>query len=195
MNAIFCTIFICSTIIICIVNPNAFLSTLLGGVQTAATTALTLFCVYVVWMGISQVCEDSGINRGAAKILQPLCRKLFKTHDIKAINDISMNISCNLLGIGGAATPYAVKAIQQLEKEDNTFAQNMLFIINATSIQILPTTVITLRAAAASANPNDIFLPSLIATSISTLLGICLYIAAEKIREHFNRVRSSKKCR
>lgn len=93
-----------------------------------------------------------------------------------------MNLSCNLLGIGGAATPYAVKAIGELEKTGNDFAQKLLFVINATSIQIIPSTVIALRAGAGSANPADIFLPSLICTALSTLLAAGLFIAIERFK-------------
>ena len=92
-----------------------------------------------------------------------------------------MNLSCNLLGIGGASTPYALKAIDELEKEKNGYAQKLLFVINATSIQILPTTVIALRAGAGSASPADIFLPSLICTVISTATAVILFIAGSKI--------------
>ena len=92
-----------------------------------------------------------------------------------------MNLSCNLLGIGGAATPYAVKAIGELEKEKNGYAQKLLFVINATSIQILPTTVIALRASAGSVSPSDIFLPSLICTAVSTLTAVLLFVAGNKI--------------
>ena len=92
-----------------------------------------------------------------------------------------MNISCNLLGLGGAATPYAVKAVEELDKQSNDFAQKLLFVINATSIQILPTTVIALRAGAGSLSPSDIFLPSLICTAISTLTAVGLYLIGRKI--------------
>ena len=73
------------------------------------------------------------------------------------------------------------KAIGELEKEKNSFAQKLLFVINATSIQILPTTVITLRASAGSAAPADIFLPSLICTAISTAVAVILYLAGNKL--------------
>ena len=92
-----------------------------------------------------------------------------------------MNLSSNLIGLGGAATPFAVKAIVELEKEKNSYAQKLLFVINATSIQILPTTVIALRAGAGSAAAADIFLPSLICTAVSTLVAVFLFIAGNKL--------------
>ena len=67
-------------------------------------------------------------------------KKIFKTSNPAALESLAMNMSCNLLGIGGAATPYAVKAIAELEKDKNDWAQKLLFVINATSVQLLPTT-------------------------------------------------------
>lgn len=180
MNVIFTIVFISSMIVIAVFSPDKLLSSLLGGAENAAKMALTLFCIYAVWMGLSRLAEDSGLARGAAKALKPLTRKIFKTDGDGANENLAMNISCNLLGLGGAATPYAVKAIGELEKEHNTFAQKLLFVINATSIQILPTTVIALRAGAGSVSPSDIFLPSLICTVISTAVAVLLFIISEK---------------
>lgn len=181
MNAIFTAVFVCSAAVLCIFSPDAFLPALIGGAQNAAKTALTLFCIYAVWMGISAVAEDAGITRSIARFLQKPCAKIFRTENKRATESIAMNVSCNLLGIGGAATPFAVKAIDELEKDKNAFAQNLLFIINATSIQIIPTTVIALRSAAGSANAGDIIIPSLLTTLVSTGLAVTAYLIVNKL--------------
>ena len=181
MNAIFTAVFISSMIALLICAPDSFLPALMDGGKNAVNMALTLFAIYAVWMGLSKLCERSGISRGMGRVLRPVARKIFKTDNEKATENLSMNISCNLLGLGGAATPYAVKAIGELEKEGNSFAQKLLFVINATSIQILPTTVIALRAGAGSAAAADIFLPSLICTAVSTLLACTLFILGNKL--------------
>lgn len=183
MNAIFTVVFIASMLAMLFIAPTELLPTLLDGADSAAKMALTLFCIYAVWMGLSRLAEKSGFSRGTAKVLKPLSKKLFKTENEAALENLAMNLSCNLLGIGGAATPYAVKAIGELEKDKNTFAQKLLFVINATSIQLIPSTVIALRATAGSGNPYDIFLPSLICTAVSTLLGATLFIATQKIKK------------
>lgn len=182
MNAIFTVIFILSAVILCLTAPAEFLPALLGGGQRALTTAVTLFCVYAVWMGLSAVAEDCRLTQKCAGLLSPLCGKLFKVKDKSTVKDISMNLSCNLLGIGGAATPYGVKAVEGLEREKNYYAQNLLFIINATSIQLIPATVIALRASAGSVNASDIALPSLIATAVSTAVGAGAYVLIEKFK-------------
>lgn len=182
MNAIFTAILLISAIILCITAPTDFLPAMLDGGLNALKCCLTLFCIYAVWMGLSSVAEECGITKKAAKLLSPACTKFFRTDNEKAVENIAMNLSCNLIGIGGAATPFAVKAIEQLEKDGNTFAQNLLFIVNATSIQLIPTTVITLRAAAGSVAAYDIVLPSLIATIISTGSAVAIYLAIVRLR-------------
>ena len=181
MNVIFTAIFIASMVAIAICAPDKLLSSLLGGAENAVKMSVTLFCIYAVWMGLSKLAESSGLSKSMAKGLKPVTKRIFKSNNDAANENLAMNISCNLLGLGGAATPFAVKAIGELEKENNGFAQKLLFVINATSIQILPTTVIALRASAGSVSPSDIFLPSLICTAVSTLVAVFLFIAGNKI--------------
>lgn len=182
MNAIFTAIILISAIILCITSPTDFLPAMLDGGLNALKCCLTLFCIYAVWMGLSAVAEECGITKKAAKLLSPACTKFFRTDDEQAVKEIAMNLSCNLIGIGGAATPFAVKAIERLEQSGNEFAQNLLFIVNATSIQLIPTTVITLRAAAGSAAAYDIVLPSLIATMISTGSAVAAYFIIDALK-------------
>lgn len=181
MNIIFTVIFTASAAVIAFTAPDRLLPSLLDGAENAVKMSLTLFCIYAVWLGVSRLAENSGLSRKIAGGLKPVTRRLFKTDSELASENLAMNLSCNLLGIGGASTPYALKAIDELEKEKNGYAQKLLFMINATSIQILPTTVIALRAGAGSASPADIFLPSLICTVISTATAVILFIAGSKI--------------
>lgn len=183
MNAIFTAVFFLSVIVMTVTAPDKLLPSLLDGAEKAAATALTLFCIYAVWMGLSRLAEKSGLSRLAARGLRPVAKKLFKTENPSALENIAMNLSCNLLGIGGAATPYAVRAIDDLEKDNNGYAQKLLFVINATSIQLIPSTVIALRSAAGSSVAFDIFLPSLICTLISTVVGVTIFICGGKIRK------------
>lgn len=194
MNAIFTTIFLLSAVVMLFTAPADFLPAMLDGGMNAAKCCLTLLCIYVVWMGLSAVAEDCRITEGAAKLLSPVCTKLFKTKNKDAVKDITMNLSCNLLGIGGAATPYAVKAVNALERDKNYFAQDLLFIINSTSIQLIPTTVIALRAAAGSVSAYDIAIPSLIATFVSTFTAAALYILINSIKSKRGKRESRIKC-
>ena len=105
MNVIFCAVFFLSLIVLTVTAPEKLLSSLLSGAENSAKMALTLFCIYAVWMGLSNLAEKSGLSKSAAKALTPLTKKIFKTSNPAALESLAMNMSCNLLGIGGAATP------------------------------------------------------------------------------------------
>lgn len=177
MNAIFTAIIVCSAAVMLIISPEKLLPALLSGGQSALYMAATLFSVYALWMGVSKIAEECGLARAAARGLLPLSKRVFKTSDPEISKNIALNLSCNLLGVGGAATPYAVKAVRGMQKDKNEFGQKLLFIINATSIQLIPTTVISLRAGAGSSAAADIFLPSLICTIISTAAAVIIFVA------------------
>ena len=97
MNAIFTVIFIASAAAMLFMAPSELLPTMMGGAESAAKTALTLFCIYAVWMGLSRVAEKSGLTRKAAKGLKPIAKRLFRTENEAALENLAMNLSCNLL--------------------------------------------------------------------------------------------------
>lgn len=181
MNALFTTITVLSAIAMIAFAPNEFLPSVLDGGKNALQCALTLFCIYAFWMGLSCVAEDARICDGVAKLLKKPCRKLFKTADESATKNVAMNVTCNLLGVGGAATPFAVAAIADFERTGNTYAQNLLYVINATSLQIIPATVIALRAATGSTSPHDIALPCFISSAVCTALAVGGYFLLSKV--------------
>lgn len=175
MNVVFAVIFILSGAVLLLVDPAGFLPALLDGATKSATLCLALLASYAAWLGLMQLWEESGVARGISKLLKPLCRKLFRTNDEEALSAIGMNLSTNLLGIGGAATPYGIKAASLLEKnKDAHYSSSMLFVVNATSLQLIPTSVVALRIAAGSVSAADIILPTMLATAFSTVLGVLL---------------------
>ena len=156
-------------------SPDLFFATLLDGASKAATTCLALLASYAVWMGLIQIWEDCGIAQRLSKLVKPVARKLLKTDDEEALTAVSMNLSVNLLGISGAATPYGIQAANLLDKTDNAeYASAMFFVLNATSLQLLPASMVAVRTSFSSANPTDIILPTLFTTLFSTLLGVVL---------------------
>ncbi len=175
MNTLFTIVFIFSTAIVLIVQPQQFLSTLLTGASKSATLCLSLLATYSVWLGLMRVWEDSGLSKNLSKKVKPLAKKLFKTDDEETLSVLCMNLSVNLLGISGAATPYGIRAAQLLDKSDEAeHALSMLFVLNATSIQLIPTSIIGVRVALGSGAPADIVIPTLLTTLFSTLIGILL---------------------
>lgn len=175
MNTLFTLVFFISTFLLLCTSPEAFLAALLDGAGKGATVSISLIATYSVWLGLMRVWEDSGVSRGVSKLVKPVAKRLFKTNDEEALHAISMNLSVNLLGISGAATPYGIKAAKLLDKTENAeYASAMLFVLNATSLQLLPTSIIAVRVAMGSAAPNNIVIPTLLATLLSTLLGVVL---------------------
>lgn len=172
---------ISSAIMLCFTGPDAFVPALLSGAREAASSCITLFCIYAVWMGLSRVSEDAGINRAIAKKMQPVCKKIFRAKGASGGEYAAMNLTCNILGLGGAATPYGVKACREFDAEGNLFGRNLVFILNAASVQIVPSTIISLRASYGSAAPADIFVPSVICTAACTGLAVALYLLYCKI--------------
>jgi len=172
-----------SILVLLITNPAAMLSEMIGASAEALSLCLELCAVYAVWLGIMELVEVSGLGEKLAKLLRPLIRKIFKIDNAETQKIIALNISANMLGIGNAATPMGIKAMQALDDKSGkaNFAMIMLIVINATSIQLLPTTVIGLRASAGSTNAADIILPTLIVTFSTTILGIFLVHGINKI--------------
>ena len=172
-----------SILILLITNPSAVLSEMIGASADALSLCIELCAVYAVWLGIMEMVEASGLGEKLAKLLRPLIKKIFKVDDGETQKIIALNVSANMLGLGNAATPMGIRAMQKLDDGSGkaNFAMIMLIVINATSIQLLPTTVIGLRASAGSQNPADIIIPTLLVTFCTTVLGILLVHTIHKI--------------
>ena len=185
MNIFWLIMMLASMLVLLIVNPSAMLSEMIGASTEALELCIELCAVYVVWLGFIELIDASGLSKKLAKLLRPLIKRIFKIDNEETEKLIALNISANMLGVGNAATPMGIRAMQALDDKTGkaNFAMIMLVVINATSIQLLPTTVIGLRASAGSENPADIILPTLIVTVITTIMGILLVHGIEKLRQ------------
>ena len=178
MNVIFTAIFLICTFLLLFSAPENFLSAMLNGASRAAALSVSLIATYSVWMGLMRIWEESGVSRGVSKLLRPLVRRILQTNNKEALNAACMNLSVNMLGISGAATPYGVRTAQLLDKTENAeFSSAMFFVLNATSLQLLPTSLVAVRVAMGSGSPTDIILPTLLTSLFSTLLGVALVFA------------------
>ncbi len=145
----------------------------------AVTLTLSLLGNFCLWGGMMRIAEQAGLTRAAASFFSPLTRRLFGGLNPKgtAMRAITMNLTANLLGLGGAATPLGITAMKEMKKEErasHTATNNMaLFVVmNTASLQLIPTTTAMLRSAAGSPHPLDI-LPSVwLASTVSVLCGI-----------------------
>ena len=132
-----------------------------------------------LWMGILKIGEDSGLVDRLARFLSPVLTKLFpeipKNHP--ALGSIFMNISANMLGLDNAATPVGLKAMQELQsinKEKDTASNSMIMflVLNTSGLTLIPVSIMAYRAKFAAADPTDIFLPLLLTTLCSTIVGL-----------------------
>lgn len=159
----------------------------MSGAGKAVTLVISLAGAMCFWSGIMRVLDKTGVTAKITKAINPLLRLLFprlaRENRTEVLGDISANISANLLGLGNAATPAGLKAMQKLKdinpapgkasREMITFV-----LINCAAIQILPTTLISLRAAAGSVNPSAIIVPVWICSVAGFVLTviICRFI-------------------
>lgn len=164
-------------------DPSIAISSMLTGAEASVELAMQLVAMYGVWLGFFALLDKTGVADLIAKLLKPLIKKLFKGSSPEAQKYISMNMSANLIGLGNAATPMGINAVKLLgdEKESANTNVIMLVVISATSLQLLPTTVISMRAAHGSSNAADFLVPCIIATVLSTVIGIALVKLCSKL--------------
>ncbi len=159
----------------------------IAGVTTAAFAAgksamevlLTLAPLMALWLGLMRIAEKSGLMEGLARLLRPVIGWLFPSlpPDHPALGPIVANLSANILGLGGAATPLGLNAMQALQegnpdRETASEAMCTFLALNTACITLVPGSVIALRAAAGAAHPADIVGPTLIATCVAAAVGV-----------------------
>ncbi len=189
MNTIW---FLMMTLSLCFLvfsTPSTALSSMISAGGDALSLAIELCAVYAVWLGILELVEASGLSQKLAKFLHPVIKWLFKIDDPVTEKLIALNMSANMLGLGNAATPMGIAAMKRLDDKSGiaTPAIIMLIVLNSTSIQLLPSTVIGLRAAAGSSAPADIIIPTLISTVCTCIVGVSLVKLFNHFRKKFSK--------
>lgn len=162
-------------------NADMITETAMTAADSAIQILIGLLGVMVLWLGLSRVAEDAGLVKSLARLVQPVLQRLFPTipRDHPAMGAITMNISANMLGLGSAATPFGLKAMQHLQElnpEKETASDPMItfLVLNTSGVTLVPAVIIGLRAQHGSANPAEIMLPVLLATLCSTAVGLGL---------------------
>lgn len=180
MNYVF-SFFILGGIITAAVNGKIDVVTTaaMTSAGSAVQRAITLIGVVSLWLGIARVAEKSGLINVLSRAIAPIFRWLFPSipRGHPALGCILMNLSANILGFGNAATPFGLKAMQELQKlnsHPDTASEAMctFLAINTSSVTLIPATLIALRASAGSKNPSEIMGAVLFATTCSTLTAI-----------------------
>ena len=146
----------------------------------SVSTVLSFAGVMCFWTGMLKIAEVSGACEKLQRLLSPIVGRLFPGTGENAKKYITMNLSANILGMGGIATPAGISATTKMCGRKNFDGAATLFVLASTSIQLLPTTVISLRQAFSSANPSLVFLPSLLSSAVCTAIGLGLCFLFKK---------------
>jgi len=152
---------------------------IIGNAKTAVELAIGLIGIMALWLGLMRIAEKAGLVAVLARILKPVTTRVFPDvpADHPAMGAMIMNISANMLGLANAATPLGLKAMEELNSLNRklgtaTDAMCTFLVINTSNVQLIPATVIALRAASGSANPAEILGPVLVATAVALVVGI-----------------------
>lgn len=144
------------------------------GAELSVKIAISLIGIMAFWLGIMRIAEKSGIIQWMSKVLKPVTKYLFNEvpQDSPAIGDIAMNFSANAFGLSNAATPFGIKAMEELQhiNKDKTSASNsmcMFLGMNTAGFQLIPTTVLAVLVGIGYKNPTEIIAPTLLVTLIA----------------------------
>ena len=156
-------------------NGPAVAAAAMEGAAAAVELCLSMAGVLCLWMGVMEVMRRSGLSDGLSRLLRPVLRRLYPefARDREVMDTISANVSANLLGLGNAATPLGIQAARQMSRRTPGRAS----VCNTASIQLIPTTVASVRLAAGCAAPFDI-LP---AVWLASVISVCAGIGAVKL--------------
>jgi len=189
MNAIWLILFSVSIVFAIFTgNLEPFTKSIFEGAKSAVEISLFLLGIVSVWMGITRILEDSGLIFRIAHLFKPIISRLFRNipEGHPSISAITLNVLANLFGLGNAATPLGIKAMQELDtlNEDKgtiTFEMMIFIVLNTASIQLIPFSVIGILAGYGASSPAAVVLPVLIATVISAIAALMMLFAFRKV--------------
>jgi spore maturation protein A len=154
---------------------------IIGSAKTAVTLAIGLIGIMALWLGIMKIAEQAGLIAKLAALLKPVTTRLFPDvpADHPAMGAMIMNISANILGLANAATPLGLKAMEELNKLNKklgtaTDAMCTFLVINTSNVQLIAAPVIAIRVASGSSNPTEFLGAAIVATTISTVVGVAV---------------------
>lgn len=160
-------------------NGEGISNAIIGSIDSTVSFIIGLVGLMCFWCGVMKVAEKSGFTEKLAKLMKPILKLIFKesAKDEKALGAIVMNITANMMGLGNAATPFGIKAMEEMDRLNNEKgrASNdmaLFLVLNAACIQLVPSTVLSIRAAAGSTNPGVIILPAIISNGTAAIVGV-----------------------
>jgi len=185
------------------------INAMLLSVKNAVNIAIALIGIMAFWLGMVHIAKQSGLIEKFSKLISPLLRLIFNDlkKDSPAFSNIALNFSANALGLSNAATPFGIKAMQDLKREalengeDEATASNSMCIflgMNTAGFQLIPASVIAILIASKAENPTEVILPTLIVTTIAFIFAIIIakilapFFKAPKQNKYKNRLEKLK---
>lgn len=160
-------------------SGEAISKSIVNSCGSTVTFIIELTGIMCFWCGVMKIAEKSGFTKKLSIILKPILKLIFKeaSKDEKALGAIVMNLTANMMGLSNAATPFGIKAMEEMDKSNNnkgtaTNDMALFLVLNAACIQFIPTTIISIRAACNSNNPGIIIVPAIISTFTAAMVGI-----------------------
>lgn len=160
-------------------NGEGMSNAIISSINSTVTFIIGLVGLMCFWCGVMKVSQNSGFTEKLAKLMKPILKIIFKdaAKDEKVLGAIVMNITANMMGLGNAATPFGIKAMEEMDRLNTKkgVASNdmaLFLVLNAACIQLVPSTVLSIRAAAGSTNPGAIILPAIISTGTAAIVGV-----------------------
>lgn len=158
--------------------------------ERAVSLGLTLAGTMMIWCGLAAILREAGDDARLGRLLRRVLGRLFPgLRDEEAWNAMCLNLSANMLGLGNAATPYGLAAAKRLAQlgQPGLRSLAMLLVLNNSGLQWTPTTVMAMRAAAGSADPAAVWLPTMISSGAATIAAVVLMKLAERGRDAWSR--------
>ena len=162
------------------------INAIMSGAELSVKVAFSLIGIMAFWLGIMKIAEKSGLVQLIAKIIKPITKKLFNElpEDSPAIGDIAMNFTANAFGLANAATPFGIRAMENMQevndKKDTASNSMCLFLaMNTAGFQLIPATVIAILVGIGYKNPTEIIAPTLLVTSIAFICAIAMAKVAQ----------------
>lgn len=174
-------VFIIISVIYGIINGkiNDINSGIFESLESAVELSITFLGTISLWNGIMEIAKNTTLINKLTNMLKPLVKRLFPElkNNIKANQEISINLIANILGLGNAATPLGIKAMKTMQesndkKEELSNSMMMFILLNTASLQLIPTNVIAIRTSLDSNNPTSIIIPVWVSSIVAALVGI-----------------------
>lgn len=164
------------------------INAVMSGAELSVKVAFSLIGIMAFWLGIMKIAEKSGLVQLIAKAIKPITKKLFNEldEDSPAIGDIAMNFTANAFGLANAATPFGIRAMENMQvvndKKDTASNSMCLFLaMNTAGFQLVPATVIAILVGIGYKNPTEIIAPTLLVTSIAFVSAIAMAKIAQRL--------------